>query len=1050
MIEKGFNPNLKGVCNLNQIFRDTLKGSLEDKELKISLAKFLRHNLGITFWLLTGGLELLPFQEIILRGWFNNNFNLNVWTRGGSKSTLAAFFCFLYPIFYPKTKIVLTSANFRSSRRIFEEVERYVKMPNAQLLRQCFDPKNSSHKNDQFIWKDFNEGLLTAVPLSCIKGDSLITLEDGIYRIEDLFQKNRKNRERTWEILNEKFIWSENKFRDLSKGYFNGHANTKKIITKKGFLLESTLSHKTKICKNQEIIFEDAQNLKVGDYIPIDITLRWAKNPKYIYKPEDAYVVGLMIGDGSVLPKWSLEYTDKYGELITYIKKITGWDWRSGDDYHYYAYQVKRKREWMKKWKIGHWRALYKRVPDAIFQGTKECAANFIKGLFDADGNIQFSNLKGRTSCAVRLTNISYTLIKDVQYLLTHFGIAADIHYTKITKPNCHDKYDLLITGKDCEIYEREIGFNLKYKKNNLRKALANKVRPWMEFREVPYGKELVLSIISKIKLPRILKPQETGRFNLSKIKANKTCNLKFALKVLDRYSGHADHLEEYKKLKILANPNIFYDKIESIEDSQCITYDLNVPDNNEYVANGFLTHNSGHGLRGLRANTLIIDEFLLLSQSTIEEILKPFLVAKGDVQEQIRIIREEDRLIKEGKLKEEDRISNFSQAKVIGLTSASFKFEYCYTVYKQYIETILKKEKKNARHFVSQLSWEAIPLSILDKSIIEEAQNGGASNAAFQREYGAQFTDDSEGYFKASKMRDCTIADQEMPCIQIVGNKSSKYILVIDPSYSSSKQSDFFAMQVYELDEINFTITLAHSYGVAGGDLKNHIKYLYYILTRFNIVYLVPDGSSVDFIIAANESELFQKEKINIQDVGVNFDCDGEDYKLELSKARRQYRLLDRKIMVPQSFTNETVRRMNESLQASIDNKKVWFPSHIAPNDNQLKKAMEFEIPTLSFKPDSSDSERKLGKLDFIEQQDFWIDETKKQTALIEVKSNPQGSQTFTLPSHLSNSKSKTRARRDHYTCLLLANWGARCYFDLMSKPFNDNNSTFTPMFIA
>ena len=54
-----------------------LEGILEDKEAKISLAKFLSSNLGVTTELISG-IKLAPFQEITLKGMMNRNFSMCV------------------------------------------------------------------------------------------------------------------------------------------------------------------------------------------------------------------------------------------------------------------------------------------------------------------------------------------------------------------------------------------------------------------------------------------------------------------------------------------------------------------------------------------------------------------------------------------------------------------------------------------------------------------------------------------------------------------------------------------------------------------------------------------------------------------------------------------------------------------------------------------------------------------------------------------------------------------------------------------------------------
>ena len=83
-----------------------LVGYLTNKEAKISLAKFLRANIGFTTELLTG-IKLAPFQEITLRGLMNRNFSMCVWGRGCGKTFIASVFAVLQCIFEPNTKILI-------------------------------------------------------------------------------------------------------------------------------------------------------------------------------------------------------------------------------------------------------------------------------------------------------------------------------------------------------------------------------------------------------------------------------------------------------------------------------------------------------------------------------------------------------------------------------------------------------------------------------------------------------------------------------------------------------------------------------------------------------------------------------------------------------------------------------------------------------------------------------------------------------------------------------------------------------------------------------
>ena len=97
------------------------------------------------------------------------------------------------------------------------------------------------------------------------------------------------------------------------------------------------------------------------------------------------------------------------------------------------------------------------------------------------------------------------------------------------------------------------------------------------------------------------------------------------------------------------------------------------------------------------------------------------------------------------------------------------------------------------------QFSYDAAPKALYDENLITQAR-GSMSQSQIDREFNAIFTDDSAGYFKISKMSDCTIVDGESPCVEVAGDPDAEYIMAFDPSWSESETSDDFAIQVLKL----------------------------------------------------------------------------------------------------------------------------------------------------------------------------------------------------------------------------------------------------------
>jgi len=450
----------------------------------------------------------------------------------------------------------------------------------------------------------------------------------------------------------------------------------------------------------------------------------------------------------------------------------------------------------------------------------------------------------------------------------------------------------------------------------------------------------------------------------------------------------------------------------------------------------------NGEKIRGFRANVLVLDEYLLIPEDIISNVLMPFLVAPQNMKERIEIREIEDKLIKEGHMKEEDRITFTNDSKMIALSSASYTFENLYRQYKEWMGKIYEKENDgNAKYFISQMGYEALPEHMIDQTIVQEAQDGGASYSSFMREYCAQFTDGSDSYFSAKKMHECTIPDGEEPTTQIVGKKESKYILAIDPSFSNSPSSDFFAMSILELDDKTEQGTLVHSYAIAGGNLKDHINYLFHIVSNFNLEMVIIDNAGYQFIDSANASKLFKEANVKINFFDFDSNKEGKDYEKELIKAKRLYNRMARNICFKQVFTSDFIRRANEHLQACIDHKKIWFASGTAANASSFNDYSSAKVNLKHINEPSI--------LDFIEVQDALIHQTKKQCSLVEVKSTAKGTQTFDLPQHLKRSTSSQRARKDNYTTLMLANWAIKCYYDVLRVQKGNFDDTFTPFLI-
>jgi hypothetical protein len=442
------------------------------------------------------------------------------------------------------------------------------------------------------------------------------------------------------------------------------------------------------------------------------------------------------------------------------------------------------------------------------------------------------------------------------------------------------------------------------------------------------------------------------------------------------------------------------------------------------------------------------------------------------DVAERIRVREVEDQMIKAGRMQEKDRTVFKNVNKMITLSSASYTFEYLFELYSIWSDIIrdpnilADSEKvgedrmeamKNSTYFVSQMSYESLPEHMIDQGVIQLAKSGGISHSAFLREYCARFVDGGDGYFSPKKMTLCTVPNGQYPTTKIVGDKDKKYVLAIDPSFSASKSSDYFAMAVLELNEEDGTSVYVHGYQKAGSSIQDHIKYFYYLLTHFNIHLIIIDNAGGDqFIEAANGSAIFKAKGMKVAFFEFNSDKEGDEYNEMLKSAKSQYNLDTKSICIKQYFTSSFIGRANGYLQSCIDHKKVWFASASCAHPDIVNQMFTLNIPIdyiypkgIDDAPEDALERAKLGVRDFMEQQDFIIKDTKDQCALIQVSSTARGTQSFDLPAHLRRLTTANKPRKDNYSALMLANWAVKVYFDLHSDKAEKPKYNFTPFFL-
>lgn len=447
----------------------------------------------------------------------------------------------------------------------------------------------------------------------CVTGDTLIWTDCGLLPIETLRPANIKKDEFSpMEIR----VQSMGGLKQTSHFYFGGTQRTVRIVTRLGFILEGTPEHPVWVRQADETeTWKPLGDIREGDILilkpginlwgsttcigfnkPNKLTsLKSYPLPKQM-NPDLAYIMGLLVGDGTLTYKNALTFTtgDSWAarKFSGYFKKQFNYRpqrKRNGQDI---SVSSRELRLFFAHLGLGYENALGKTIPHTILGAPKDCVIAFLQGLFDADGyaDSRYGN--------VTLSTSSIRLARQVQAVLLNAGIVSGLH-NKRTK--VHTNYLVNISGENAIKFHKEIGFRLPRKR--ARAKLASGLR-MPNVGGIPHLKKTLKAIQARI-VAKKDKP-----FSL---KSDKHINSIFytylpngrnisRAKLRELISFCEKNGIEVPELKSIYENNNFYDPVARIMESKSEVYDLTVPDGHSFLANGFISHNSTY----LRQTALI------------------------------------------------------------------------------------------------------------------------------------------------------------------------------------------------------------------------------------------------------------------------------------------------------------------------------------------------------------------------------------------------------------------------------------------------------------
>ncbi|MBF8187412.1 vitamin B12-dependent ribonucleotide reductase [Nonomuraea sp. K274] len=463
---------------------------------------------------------------------------------------------------------------------------------HAEASRQWSECLKLGEKNG---YRNAQASLLA--PTGCLTGDTLITTDRGLVRLSEIADVYGDR----WQDLDLKVSTDEGP-RRASKFFVNGEEPTRLITTEGGYQIQGTLTHRVKAVEQTtgEWVWKRMADLREGDVVPMQLSTLVGE-PREVPLPvldqayytgdrnvrvpgaiseELAELVGYFMGDGSLHSKGIRMCVadtdlDVVERLRILSKSLFGLEPRvtQQQGYQEVVLQSVRLARW---WEasglakelpgVDHsGKGWTPRIPSAILETNDVVVyAAFLRGLFEADGSV--------TAGVPSISTASKSFAGEIRTLLLSLGLVTTTRTT--VSGFGGDIYQVRMRNLDHALnYDEIVGFISERKAKAL--AFAEPERSakkdyvylpreiWEEL--VPRGHRLRDSIMQAVR------------------KTGGVARMTARLLLEETWNTRLAHALGYAFEEVMVN-----------EDGGVQpTYDLSVPDNVTYVANGLVSHNT-------------------------------------------------------------------------------------------------------------------------------------------------------------------------------------------------------------------------------------------------------------------------------------------------------------------------------------------------------------------------------------------------------------------------------------------------------------------------
>lgn len=476
--------------------------------------------------------------------------------------------------------------------------------------------------------------------------------------------------------------------------------------------------------------------------------------------------------------------------------------------------------------------------------------------------------------------------------------------------------------------------------------------------------------------------------------------------------------------VKQIKSGEIYTEKIQSVQllNDKCSLYDFELDSTNSFIGNGFVNH-----------NCLVADEFATLPRQVFEEVMSGFLSVAPSPVEQIKFNAKMDAYKKLNIMVPKSSPGiDFIQNQLILSGTAYYKINHFWQYYNKWkdvirskgnaklIKTLFENEEDYKEINPDDYSVIRMPIELTVNGYMDMAQiariKASTTKDVYVREYGACFSDDSEGFFRKSLIDSCTCVENDSGIFVPVlyGNQNKKYVMGVDPAY----EGDNFAVVILELNGREKRII--HCWTTQSSDHKQRLRdgvtkenqYFHFcarkirnLLKHFPCEYIAIDplGGGRAVIEALMDPNTLQPgEELILESI----DQDAGPKETDLMSGLHILKIIN--------FTSEWISKANYLMKKDMEDKFLKFP---------FSDSISYVIA--EYYDESLGDSKSL--YDTLDDCIYEIEELKKELTSITVTESPTGKEKFDTPSVKLNSSRKGKLRKDRYSALLMANWVAR-----------------------